>query len=178
MALDRINARLADRRVDEDSLPGCPWAINSAEHNYCFWSLAKELDGDPLTDKQICQLLNITSASLDKIWNSILNKLRSKKDTQEIRDWIDLLKHKVEKQHVDDTIYMPDKFKAAEAEPEEESDDPDAEIAREMEELADKREKARKKLKKTGMPIHKSGTKTDIYGLYSKKKLEEIKNKK
>lgn len=178
MALERINARLADRRADEDSLPGCSWAINSAEYNYCFWNLAQELEGDPLTDKQICQLLNISPTTLDKIWNSILTKLRSRQHEPEIQDWIELLKHRVERSHVDDTIYMPDEFKSKVDKTPEEEEDADAALAQEIEDMADEKEKAKKKKSRMGMPLHRSGDKVDMYGIYSKKTLDRMRTEK
>lgn len=181
LALERINARMADRRLDEDKAPGCPWAVNSAEYSYCFWALAEDLHDDPKTDKEICQLLNITPTTLDKIEASIFEKLRARRGEEDMEQWIELLKHKVESKHVDDTIYMPDQFrseveKAQPTVPEEDEDlDPDAKLAKELGDMADEKEKRRKRLQKSGMPVHRSGTKTDIFGITSKKKLEQMR---
>lgn len=164
LALERINAlQISDeegkRRRETDNLPGCPWYVTSAEHGYCFWNLVDSPDGkiDPFPDKEICDLLMLSPAQVDKALNSALSKLRAIKDQPDMQEFKELIIDQIERQS-DNTIYLPDEFAslaaASSEEPEQEEDY----------EIPEAKSKPKKKVQ--------------LYGLYSQKKLDELKAKK
>lgn len=169
-ALERIHAIQAEgprSKVDPDSLPGCPWAINSTVHNYCFWSLAAELD-EPLSDREICNLLGINQQTLEKTLQSAILKLQVLKDTDVMNEFVEAVMEVVATQDPDNTVYLPDSYtKAIEVTPDEPEEDEDAK-------LVDDKPKRRD----NSLPMHRSGNKRDIYGIYGKKKLEDMLRKK
>lgn len=169
-ALERIYAIQSEgprSKIDQDTLPGCPWAVNSAQHQYCFWNLAAELD-EPLSDREICSLLGISQQTLDKTLQSAILKLQAL-DKAVMDEFIEAIRDSAESQHSDNTVYLPDSYaKAAEQTPEETEEDEDAQLV----------EEKKKPRRGMGMPLHRSGTKVDLYGLHSKKKLQEILKKK
>lgn len=158
----------------EEMLP-CPWVIHSAEHNFCFWEYNKELHGNPVSDKDICKLLGITQEQLNEAFSSAIQKLQDDKDSDEILDLLESVESLSHSNQDDDTIYLPDTFREK------------------IEDIAKKNEKAEvgpdgesKKVEKrgrkpgigTGMPIHRSGKKTDLFGLSKKpKKIDTYKKK-
>jgi hypothetical protein len=167
-ALERIYAEQgADKKTDMGALPGCPFAVNSAAHGYCFWKFAEELE-DPISDREICTLLGINGAALDRTLQSALAKLKSLSGTEVLNDFIESAMEKVARQDPDHTVYLPDSYSqpVTPAEPEEDED---------AKAVAEKPKKPRKGM---GMPVHRSGDRVDIFGLYSRKKLEEMRKKK
>jgi hypothetical protein len=166
-----IQAEANSRKpYDPDSLPGCQWAINSAEHNYCFWNLFKELDGNPIPDKEICNLLGISQQILEKTFQSLVVKLQSLRGTEVMDNLVEAIVERLASQDPDFTVYLPNSYKSVPVEettPEEPEEDQDAKLA---EEVTKKPRKAT-----PGMPLHRSGNKTDIYGLYSKGALARAK---
>jgi hypothetical protein len=174
-ALERIYAiQNADKNVDHDTLPGCPWAINSAAHNYCFFVLAKTLHGNPVPDKETCSMLQITQKQLEQISKSAINKLKLLKGTEVMNDFRDAVAESLKNQNPDHTVYLPASYISKVDEDVakvEEEEDEDSRLA-----LDDKLKK--KKKIKSFMPLHRSGTKTDIFGLYSKKTIDKIKSDK
>jgi hypothetical protein len=175
-ALERVHAIQAEgnkSKADPDSLPGCPWAINSAEHNYCFWNLYKDLDHNPIPDKEICNLLGISQQTLEKTFQSMIVKLQALRGTKVMDDLVEAIMERLATQDPDYTIYLPDSYAKAtptdEEIPEEPDEDEDAKLAEEA---------TKKPRKNRGMPTHRSGNKSDLYGLYSKKALIEARKKK
>ena len=163
LALESIN--FLQTNNNSDSCSGCPWYINSAEHNYCFWKYAKTLD-ESVPDKEICQLLGITADILEKSSNSAISKLKNIKDEPYMQELRELIIENAENKNHDNTVYLPDEFRDKLKE--------EAEIKE-----TDATEKKPKKIKKgMGMPLHKDGVKSDIWGIYSKKTLERIKKEK
>lgn len=169
-ALERIHALQAEgakSKVDTESLPGCPWAVNSAAHNYCFWNLVAELD-EPMSDREICNMLGINQQTLDKTLQAALLKLQSLRGTDVMDAFVEAVIESVKQQDPDHTVYLPDSYAR------------DAELAADAEEdedakLADEPKKPRKGL---GQPVHRSGEKVDLFGLYGRKKLAEMKKKR
>ena len=167
-ALDRIHSMQAEMHISKNGNlaidSGCDWYINSAEYNYSFWNLAKDLHGSPVPDKEICQLLLITPAQLREIYSSAIKKLIELKDTPEMKEFAETI-HELSGSNTDNTNYLPDSFrdKIAEGGLNENTE----EVSEEDENSSP--EKKKRKLKKgLGMPIHRSGNKVDIYGLSSK----------
>ena len=155
-ALERVASRLANKQdSDENSFVGCSWAINSERHKYCFWEMANDLDGEPKTDKEICQLLNISQTTLDQCWDSIVKKLQAQKDQAEMKEWFAAIEEHSNLVNRDDTIYTPSELRSV---AETSSGNLPA-----QEEDPNKSDKLLKKLRKTGQPVHRSGVKLDIY---------------
>lgn len=168
-ALERIYAiQGTKKKIDNDTITvGCPWFVNSAEHNYCFWNYAKTIEGEPVSDSDICDLLLIDQSTLESTCNSALEKLRDLKDTPELQELKEILLDKIAKTHQDNSVYLPDEYLnvAVEGATNEEEKDPEAEL------FSDDKKKKRKGF---GMPIHRDGKKVDLYGITSKRKRDEI----
>jgi len=163
LALERINAIKADgtkkKRKENEPKNGCDWFIASAEYNYCFWLYNKFLESEPATDREICDMLMIDKQTLESTFNSAIDKLKSIKDSQLIKDLIESVAVIAEQSGLDYTTYMPSEFKEA-IRTIEESDNQDLPP-----------EKPKTKIKHpTGLPLHRDGKKVDLFGLYSRKK--------
>jgi hypothetical protein len=176
-ALERIYAiQNADKNVDHDTLPGCNFAVNSSAYNYCFFVLAKGLQGSPIPDKEICSLLQITPKQLDQTYKSAIAKLKAIKDTEVMADFREAVAESLHNQNPDNTVYLPSNFiskadeDAKKIDEENQAEDDEAKRIKEL-------EKKKKKIG-YGMPMHRSGKKSDIYGIYSKKTLDRIKDEK
>lgn len=172
-ALERIHAQQADTgrvKADPDTLPGCPWAINSAEHSYCFWNLAATLD-ESIPDREICNLLGISQQMLDKTLQSAILKLQDLRGSEAMNGFVEAVMEIAAQQNPDNTVYLPDSYATPPEvlQPGGDEEDEDAKLAVEV---------AKKPRKNLGLPVHRDGQKTDIYGLYSRKKLEEMRKKK
>lgn len=148
------------RKKDIDSLPGCSYYVNSAEHGYCYWNLVSSPDGkiDPFTDKEICDLLMLTPSQIDKIANSGMTKLRSIKDTPEMQEFRELIIEKINAD-ADNTVYLPDEFNSVVA----------------AQNNAEAQEEGLEDIINSGK---KKREKVQLYGLYSQKTLERIKMEK
>ncbi|MEM4379103.1 MAG: hypothetical protein QXL01_00250 [Thermoplasmatales archaeon] len=165
-ALERIYAiQGTKKKVDSDVITtGCPWYINSAEHNYCFWKFIKDVD-ESISDKDICDLLLIDQQTLEATLNSAIAKLKDLKDTPELQEFREILLDKINSMDSDNTVYLPDEFLFIASEAPEEERDPEADLFQ---------DEKKKKRKGFGMPMHRDGKKVDLYGIYSKKKKEEL----
>lgn len=154
------------RRDVEDA--GCPWGVASAEHGYCFWSwLRARSDGegrmDPVPDKEICMLLGITQSALERTLASALAKAKAGKDEPEWQAFREAVIDRAAQMPDDNTVYLPDNFKVPlpTQDDEEAAEDLPAELL-----VPDKRKRM------NSMPLHRSGKRTDLYGLYSRKRKE------
>jgi hypothetical protein len=150
---------------------GCPWGITSAAHNYCFWNYVHSVsdeDGrmEPLPDAEICALLGITKATLENTLASALKKLKAVKDTPELQDFREYLIGRINVDTMDDTVYLPDSFKV-----EAPLESVDEELPEDL--LVQEKPKRRN----NSMPLHRSGKRTDLYGLYSKKGVDKKNGK-
>jgi hypothetical protein len=146
---------------------GCPWGINSSEHSYCFWNLSKELKGNPLTDREICNLLNITNAQLQETVKSALAKLKTLAGTEVMDDLISAVGENATMEASDNSIYLPDHFRSK------------GDVSDLLEQNQEEPKEPKKKIRKGfGMPTHRDGKKVDIWGIYSRKTLEKRKNEK
>lgn len=169
LAMERINAIKAEgpadkRKKDLDTLPGCPWYISSSGHSFCFWNLANELQDDPRGDREICDMLMINSAMLDKTFTSAIECLEKIKDSEALKALQEAVQASVESKHMDYTTYMPSDFH---------------EIIKTSSLVEDSMsndsvsEKKVKKRHQMGMPLHRDQKKVDLFGLYSRKSLEK-----
>ena len=152
------------------SVHNCAWYVNSSEYNYCFFNLAKELKNNPLSDKEICTLLMINQKTLNEVTESALGKLRALKGTEVMDEFMEAIGDSIKMQNPDHTVYLPDSFVSKIEEDVKKEEEKD-------EEEKDKEPKSKRgrKVKGYGMPVHRSGKRVDLYGIYSKTKLEEIK---
>ena len=164
LALDQINAIKSEgpvdkRKKDADSLPGCPWYISNAEHNHCFWSLNRLLGGDPIADREICDMLLMNKNSLERITDTIISHLQSIKGTKAIQDFKETVMDMIEGQSVDFTNYMPNEFR----------DSIKSVITPEPIHPDGDQSKKVKRKHPTGLPLLRDGTKVDLYGLTSRR---------
>lgn len=142
---------------------GCPWAIKSEAHSYCFWSFAQDLE-ESMSDRDIALLLDIDQASVSKTYHSAIAKLQANIDSPEIQAFV---------QTVYDKMHTTSQFN---------NTIPDSRIRvpiTHIEEPDPEGAKKKKKLRKgLGMPLHWSGNKVDLYGLYTNKKPDQPVGKK
>jgi hypothetical protein len=162
LALERINAIKAEgsekKRKEAEPESGCPWFVVSAEYNYCFWVYNKSLDSEPMTDREICDMLLISKPVLEKTFDAAIDKLKLLKDSSVIRELAESVAAVVEQSSVDYTTYMPSEFR---------------EVIKTLEEAQatePQKEKPKAKAKHpTGLPLHRDGKKVDLFGLYNRK---------
>jgi hypothetical protein len=170
LGLEFITAAQDDgrRRRDTEEI-GCPWGIASAEYGYCFWRYLHErsdADGrmEPVPDKEICALLGITQSTLERTLASALAKAKANKDRPEWQDFREGVLDRANLDQGDNTVYLPDNFKV---------EQPAEEVA---EELPADLLPPEKKRRNNGLPMHRSGKRTDLFGIYSRKTLEKKRN--
>lgn len=149
-----------------EELLSCPWMVHSIEHNFCFWGLNKELHGNPMTDKEICKLLGITQVQLKEAFASAIQKLQDDKDSDEILDLLESVEGMAHTNQHDDTVYLPDSFREKIEDIAKKHELQDAEDAESKPARTEKR--GRKPGYGLNMPVHRSGKKTDLYGLSKK----------
>lgn len=168
LALERIYAMQTDnpKNPNSDINVGCEWYINSAEHNYSWWNYVKTLD-EPIPDKEICQLLNISSSQLKEIYNSAIKKLQGIQKTKEFKDFVETVTESISNKNSD--IYEYHSVSDV---------DSISNIVDSNKEEEEEPKKKTKPKKGFGMPIHRDQKKIDLYGLYSRKTLERKKNEK
>lgn len=160
-ALERIYylQSSGSKSFDIDSAPGCKYAINSSEYNYCFWEMASQLNS-PMSDKKIRSLLCINYAQLRSIYDSAIKKLTSNNDTDIMKELKDILLAKIHLNQ-DNSFESPD-YKETEKD--------ESEVETEESIIEDIEKMKRKYASMTGQPIHRDGKKVDLYGLSRKKK--------
>jgi hypothetical protein len=160
-AIERIHYLQSSggKRIEVDTLPGCSYAIDSVEHNYCFWVYAESLNL-PVEDKEVRQLLCLTQIQIKEITENAINKLQNIKDNALMTEFKEILLEKIDTYNSDNSFVQ-----AAAVTPDE------------VEENTETEEKIREdilSLKKkgmniTGQPLHRDGKKVDLYGLYTRK---------
>ena len=166
LALDKINAIKSKGKgeYNEDDLPGCSWYISNAEYHYCFWLYYKMCEDDPATDKEICDMLLISKATLEKDFKSAIQKLYAKRDTEEVKALIEMIVERSSSKGVDYGIYMPSQFR----------DSIKRVVTDSHDTIEPEQEKKRgKKKHPTGLPLHRSGLRVDLYGLSNKTKKKD-----
>jgi len=159
-----------------EELLECQWMIHSVEHNYCFWEFNKELHGNPMPDKEICKLLGITQAQLKDTYNSAIQKLQDDKDSDEILELLEAVTDTARSHQDDDTVYLPDSFREKIEDLAKKHELQDIEDAESKPARTEKR--GRKPSFGLGMPVHRSGKRTDLYSLGKPQKTKEKKNAK
>jgi len=158
LAMQYIAAKVIDPKKEPDY--GCPWAISSAANGNCFWSYADSIDGERVPDKEICDLLGINQATLEKVLGGALDKLKANKDSATMQAWREAVLEAAARNSQDQTVYLPDSFRL------------DAGLTG-----ADDEELPQDPLPATppprrsrSQPLHRDGKKTDLFGLSSPRK--------
>jgi len=140
----------------------CPFYINSKIHGYCFWIYIQS-DFDPMSIQDIATMLCITPAAVKQSLESALKKIKKKfEDGDEyITDFIDYLRMQCRK----------------DAESLSEGSVPEY-IQQRIESVIKEEDHTNAKRIPRDMPLHRSGKKTDIYGIYSEKSLKRYHRNK
>lgn len=91
LAVMRLRAiRTAGRELseeEEESLPGCPWAVNHQMSNYCFFKYIQDYTGDrPPSDIEIASLNCISVETVKKVEKSGLNKIRETEEFKSLKE--------------------------------------------------------------------------------------------
>lgn len=155
----------------------CEWYVNSVEYGYSFSNMLKDLQGDPISDKEICQLLLITPLQLSEIYTSAIRKLAAMEDKTVLYNMLDLASE-LSPQSDDSTVYFPESFR-------EKINESFANAMEEPEEKVPGKRGRKPKAKTNEMddkyqPRHHSGKsgRKDIYFASSKKSMEIIAESK
>jgi hypothetical protein len=166
LALECINSVKAegvDKKKVKETEPtsGCPWFVASADYNYCFWSFYQDMD-EAVPEKTINDLLLINKPTQEFIVKTAVDKLILQKDSSEMQEFKETVLDISSSQAPDYTAYMPSEFR--------ESLHKDSIANQEGEEEKPKKVK-KQKMKKhpTGLPLHRSGLRVDLWGLSNKK---------
>lgn len=166
--IHRVQLESASKKEIPPQKEECSWAINSIDHKYCFWVLAKDLD-HPLTDKEICQLEGISQKQLNDTFSSALKKLRRKCSNEEMVEWKEMLLEFIKSQEGDinrgelivDGYDKIDNI-SHQLNTEDYEKDNENKILDDIEKLKNGR-----KVNYFGMPLHRDGKKVDLFGLGS-----------
>lgn len=70
---------------EERSAPGCPWAIRSHEHNFCFFK-AYDQDREKLTDSQIAHMLGVSEPTVKKTANRAEKRMANYGPLKEMKE--------------------------------------------------------------------------------------------
>ena len=157
LAIERIHALQTNKKVaDLDTLPGCQWAINSAEHQYCFWDMTATISV-PVDDNEIRQLLCLSKQQLKEIEKSALSKLQAKKDSPLMVEFQGILRDKIAANSEGNGYTVEHTINEEVVEEKDEN------------EIVDEILSKRSGINYAGQPLHRDGKKVDLYGLYTKK---------
>jgi hypothetical protein len=69
---------------EERSAPGCPWAVRSHEHSFCFFKAYAE-SREKLTDAQIAHLIGVSESTVKKTALKAEKKLAAYKPFKELK---------------------------------------------------------------------------------------------
>lgn len=73
--------------VEPKDAPGCPWAVRSHQHGYCFFKLNEDLKAsEKFTDAQIAHMIGVPEAAVKKIADRVLRKAANIKAFKEIKE--------------------------------------------------------------------------------------------
>lgn len=107
-ALLRIEFVQCGKRESAD-LPGCPWYVNDALSNYCWFNYAGQKDFSSHSTKEISQFLALTPAQVEKAEKSGTEKLELIKNGEEIQEMKECIAD-MNQGNTDDTIYAIGSF--------------------------------------------------------------------
>lgn len=66
----------SEEKVNEEDLPGCPYAIASQTACFCFWKYMKYCSSPNMSDAEIANLLLIPIEEVKKIEKRAISKLK------------------------------------------------------------------------------------------------------
>ena len=67
--------------------PGCPWAVRSHQHGYCFFKLLEDPQNpEKFTDSQIAHMIGVSEEAVKKIADRVLKKAANIKAFKEIKE--------------------------------------------------------------------------------------------
>lgn len=149
---------------------GSDYYINSAEYGHCFFRFAKDLQGSPVPDKEICQLLLITQQQLNDIYASAIAKLANLEDKTALMNMLELSEELSDVRNDDNTVYLPDSYQEQinaqiRKDAEETAPPPPGTPGRKRADGSDARPVVKKKKKQfdsLGQPVHHGGGKVDL----------------
>ena len=75
--------------VEENKLPGCPWAVNHQMSNYCFFKYTKEYLHTPPSDKEIAHMNNVSVDTVKSVEKEALNKIKEFKIVKDMDNEVD-----------------------------------------------------------------------------------------
>jgi hypothetical protein len=107
-ALLRIEFVLCGKRETAD-LPGCPYYVNDALSNYCWFDYAGQKDFGAHSTKEISQFLALTPAQVEKAEKTGIEKLEAIKSCSEIQEMRECIAE-MNQGNADDTIYAIGSF--------------------------------------------------------------------
>ena len=70
---------------EEKSAPGCPWAVRSHEHSFCFFK-AYDQDHEKLTDSQIAHMLGVSEPTVKKTADRAIRKISNFPALKEMKE--------------------------------------------------------------------------------------------
>lgn len=79
-------------KVKSNSIPSCPWWVNSKKHNYCFWRWVRDNsseDGrmDPLLQNEIAKLFGCSSTKVHFILKEAMESLKNNEHLGVLADY-------------------------------------------------------------------------------------------
>lgn len=90
LAVTRLRAiRTAGRELteeEENTLPGCIWAVNSQTANYCFFKYVDELAAEQtLSDVEVAALNCLSVETVKKVEKEAMTKIRNREEFANLR---------------------------------------------------------------------------------------------
>lgn len=173
-SLERIRAMQFETARKGDTLSvteGSDWYVNSAEYGHCWARFAQDLQGSPVPDKEICQLLLITQQQLNDIYASAISKLSNLEDKSALLNMLELAEELSDVRNDDNTVYLPDSYQEAInaqiiKDAEETAPPPPGKPGRKRADGSDARptnKKPKKALEALGGMLHHSGLRVDLH---------------
>lgn len=179
-ALERINyiQTTKNKPSEQSDLPGCPWYTNAPEYGYCFWQLARDIHGAGMSDKEICHLELIPISQIKDVIASATAKLLKafNKGDPNVVEFVETLRERVAA-HNNSDLELSEEIR-------EYIDKMESEVLSETDIVSSadiapkKRGRKKKKVEGMGLPMHRSGKKIDLFGLYSDKTKQRIREEK
>ncbi|MHA1676324.1 MAG: hypothetical protein ACTSU6_04020 [Candidatus Njordarchaeales archaeon] len=72
--------------VEENLLPGCPWAVNHQMSNYCFFKYTKDYLHNSPSDKEIAHMNNVSVETVKGIEKEALVKIKEFKIIKDMKN--------------------------------------------------------------------------------------------
>lgn len=102
---------IQDRKREVSELPGCPYYVNDALSNYCWFCYCGKDNFSAHSTKEIARVLSLTTAQIEKAEKVGMEKLAILGDSEEIKEMRECLAD-LNRGNEDDTIYAIGTFTA------------------------------------------------------------------